>query len=153
MIAFNPLCNHFLSAVMLFAIFCNHAITVLSLRSLRFTTPVLRRMCLKGPWDSVAFSSGSHGLQRWYKETWESRLGLHIESPPHIHFLCRSKLTKNSPYKLICTTDLHDQKIWLFAPHHLSVQKVQTSLITQNCVQVSPPLAKIIKTLSLFTER
>ena len=41
MIAFNPLCNHFLSAVMLLAIFCNHAITVLSLRSLRFTTPDL----------------------------------------------------------------------------------------------------------------
>ena len=33
MIAFKPLCNHFLSTVMLFAIFCNHAIILLSLRS------------------------------------------------------------------------------------------------------------------------
>ena len=78
---------------------------------------------------------------------------LQTESPPHIHFLCCSKLTKNSLYKFICTTDLHDLKIWLFAPHHLSVQKVQMSLITQNCVQVSPPPAKKIKTLSLFTEQ
>ena len=48
---------------------------------------------------------------------------LQIESPPHIHFLCCRKPTKNSPYKLICTTSLHNQKMWFFAPHCLSVQK------------------------------
>ena len=42
MIAFKPLCNHFLNAVMLFAIFCNHAIIVLSLRSPWFPSPGLQ---------------------------------------------------------------------------------------------------------------
>ena len=46
-----------------------------------------------------------------------------IESPPHIHFLCCRKPTKNSPYKLICTTNLHDQKISFFcSPPPLSAK-------------------------------
>ena len=36
---FKHLCNHFLSTVMLFAIFYNHAIIVLSLRSPWFPSP------------------------------------------------------------------------------------------------------------------
>ena len=48
---------------------------------------------------------------------------------------------------------LPDYKFSIFAPHHLSVQKVETHLIMQNCAQVSPPPAKRIMTLSAFTER
>ena len=42
MIAFKPLCNHFLSAIMLFAIFCNHAIMQSSLCSPSFPSPDIK---------------------------------------------------------------------------------------------------------------
>ena len=46
----------------------------------------------------------------------------------------------------------HDCKFSFFAPHCLSVQKVQTSSITPNSVQVSPPPPSRIMTVYSLTE-
>ena len=46
----------------------------------------------------------------------------------------------------------HECKFSFFAPHHLSVQKIQTSLITPNGVQVSPPPPSRIMTAYSLTE-
>ena len=45
---------------MLFAIFCTHAITVLSLRSLRFTTPGIRIIDINRPPPTTSMI-GTHG--------------------------------------------------------------------------------------------
>ena len=47
---------------------------------------------------------------------------------------------------------LHERKFSFFAPHRLSVQKVQTSSITPNSVQVSPPPPSRIMTAYSLTE-
>ena len=73
---------------------------------------------------------------------------LQLESPPHIRFPCVSKRTKK-----ITTVNLPECKFSFFAPHRILVQKVQTSLITQNSVQVSPPPPKRIMTLYSFIQR
>ena len=78
---------------------------------------------------------------------------LQLESPPNIHLPRVSEPTKQNH----CTVNLHEHshepKFSFFAPHRLSVPKVQTSSITPNSVQVSPPPPSRIMTAYSLTEQ
>ena len=68
---------------------------------------------------------------------------------PHTFAVCQQANKQNH-----CTVNLieHECKFSFFAPHRHSVQKVQTSSITPNSVQVSPPPPSRIMTAYSLTE-